>query len=243
VDQVERVSHRDILESFVQKSENLEKQCLSKAIKSYCELRVLPYELNKTVVFWRLFTVEYYILHQFNILFGIYNFFVHISIICPIVSYIEISILCYASGLKSLYNSGRKIAKTSFISIHSISYTNSSIRQNIYKLHRFLWHLQWRNRRNLNYLLLFHFLQSDCVSPLLPPQQKSFSILVFRFWFFCLSVRELWRLDGIWLRVDGAQRMDSLVLFLVVCLIHKTIPLLMFLCYLLLVCSSGITMA
>lgn len=48
---VERVSHRDNLRSFVQKSENLEKQCLSKAIKSYCELRVLPYEKNRTVVF------------------------------------------------------------------------------------------------------------------------------------------------------------------------------------------------
>lgn len=48
---VERVSHRDCLKSFVQKSENLEKQCLAKAINSYCELRVLPYELNKTVVF------------------------------------------------------------------------------------------------------------------------------------------------------------------------------------------------
>lgn len=48
---VERVSHRDNLQSFVQKSENLEKQCLAKAIKSYCELRVIPYELNRTVVF------------------------------------------------------------------------------------------------------------------------------------------------------------------------------------------------
>lgn len=48
---VERVSHRDTLQSFVQKSENLEKQCLAKAIKSYCELRVLPYESNRTVVF------------------------------------------------------------------------------------------------------------------------------------------------------------------------------------------------
>ncbi|EXC02123.1 Formyltetrahydrofolate deformylase [Morus notabilis] len=48
---VERVSHRDNLQSFVLKSENLEKQCLSKAIKSYCELRVLPYQENKTVVF------------------------------------------------------------------------------------------------------------------------------------------------------------------------------------------------
>ncbi|KAF9615527.1 hypothetical protein IFM89_024154 [Coptis chinensis] len=48
---VERVSHRDNLQSFVQKSENLEKQCLANAIKSYCELRVLPYEDNKTVVF------------------------------------------------------------------------------------------------------------------------------------------------------------------------------------------------
>ncbi|CAA7410808.1 unnamed protein product [Spirodela intermedia] len=48
---VERVSHRDSLRSFVQKSEELEKQCLVKAIKSYCELRVLPDELKKTVVF------------------------------------------------------------------------------------------------------------------------------------------------------------------------------------------------
>lgn len=48
---VERVSHRDNIQSFVRKSENLEKQCLAKAIKSYCELRVLPYEENKTVVF------------------------------------------------------------------------------------------------------------------------------------------------------------------------------------------------
>ncbi|CAA7391623.1 unnamed protein product [Spirodela intermedia] len=48
---VERVSHRDNLRSFVQKSENLEKQCLAKAIRSYCELRVLPYEVKKTVVF------------------------------------------------------------------------------------------------------------------------------------------------------------------------------------------------
>lgn len=52
--QVERVSHRDTLESFVQKSENLEKQCLAQAIRSYCELRVLPYESNRTVVFWQL---------------------------------------------------------------------------------------------------------------------------------------------------------------------------------------------
>lgn len=49
--QVERVSHRDNIQSFVRKSENLEKQCIAKAIKSYCELRVLPYEENKTVVF------------------------------------------------------------------------------------------------------------------------------------------------------------------------------------------------
>ncbi|KAJ8436321.1 hypothetical protein Cgig2_005245 [Carnegiea gigantea] len=48
---VEAVSHRDNLQSFIQKSENLEKQCLSKAIKYYCELRVLPYLDNKTVVF------------------------------------------------------------------------------------------------------------------------------------------------------------------------------------------------
>ncbi|XP_064972525.1 formyltetrahydrofolate deformylase 1, mitochondrial-like isoform X1 [Musa acuminata AAA Group] len=48
---VERVSHRDTLQSFVQKSENLEKQCLLQSIKSYCELRVLPYQENKTLVF------------------------------------------------------------------------------------------------------------------------------------------------------------------------------------------------
>ncbi|XP_021901841.1 formyltetrahydrofolate deformylase 1, mitochondrial-like [Carica papaya] len=48
---VEAVSHRDNLRSFVQKSEDLEKKCLSKAIRSYCELRVLPYGTNKTVVF------------------------------------------------------------------------------------------------------------------------------------------------------------------------------------------------
>lgn len=48
---VERVSHRDNLRSFIQKTENLEKQCLMKAIKWYCELRVLPYEETKTVVF------------------------------------------------------------------------------------------------------------------------------------------------------------------------------------------------
>lgn len=51
--QVERVSHRDTLQSFVQKSENLEKQCLLQSIKSYCELRVLPYQENKTLVFWK----------------------------------------------------------------------------------------------------------------------------------------------------------------------------------------------
>ncbi|KAK1377176.1 ACT domain-containing protein [Heracleum sosnowskyi] len=48
---VDTVSHRDNLLSFVQKSQNLEKQCLAKAIKSYCQLRVLPYEQNRTVVF------------------------------------------------------------------------------------------------------------------------------------------------------------------------------------------------
>lgn len=48
---VERVSHRDNLQSFVRKSEHLEKQCLAQAVKSYCDLRVLPYGSNKTVVF------------------------------------------------------------------------------------------------------------------------------------------------------------------------------------------------
>ncbi|XP_020587303.1 formyltetrahydrofolate deformylase 1, mitochondrial-like [Phalaenopsis equestris] len=47
----ESVSHKDTLQSLVQKSQNLEKQCLRKAIQSYCELRVLPYEGKKTVVF------------------------------------------------------------------------------------------------------------------------------------------------------------------------------------------------
>ncbi|XP_078445654.1 formyltetrahydrofolate deformylase 1, mitochondrial-like isoform X2 [Wolffia australiana] len=48
---VERVSHRDGLGSFVQKSKNLEKQCLVRAIQSYCDLRVFREELTKTVVF------------------------------------------------------------------------------------------------------------------------------------------------------------------------------------------------
>ncbi|XP_004245780.2 formyltetrahydrofolate deformylase 2, mitochondrial [Solanum lycopersicum] len=48
---VERVSHRDNLRTFIQKSEDVEKRCLAKAIKSYCELRIFPYEANKTVVF------------------------------------------------------------------------------------------------------------------------------------------------------------------------------------------------
>ncbi|XP_074330597.1 formyltetrahydrofolate deformylase 1, mitochondrial-like [Apium graveolens] len=48
---VDTVSHRDNLLSYVQKSQNIEKQCLAKAIKSYCQLRVLPYEQNRTVVF------------------------------------------------------------------------------------------------------------------------------------------------------------------------------------------------
>ncbi|KAE8713794.1 Formyltetrahydrofolate deformylase 2 [Hibiscus syriacus] len=48
---VERVTHRDNLQSFVQKSENLEKQCLAKALRWYCDLRVLPFEDNRTVVF------------------------------------------------------------------------------------------------------------------------------------------------------------------------------------------------
>ncbi|XP_038688084.1 formyltetrahydrofolate deformylase 1, mitochondrial-like [Tripterygium wilfordii] len=48
---VESVSHRDNLRIFVQKSEDVEKRCLAKAIRSYCELRVLPYEENRTVVF------------------------------------------------------------------------------------------------------------------------------------------------------------------------------------------------
>ncbi|XAR70472.1 Formyltetrahydrofolate deformylase [Bertholletia excelsa] len=48
---VERISHKDNLQSFIMKSENLEKQCLANAIKYYCELRVLPFEPNKTVIF------------------------------------------------------------------------------------------------------------------------------------------------------------------------------------------------
>lgn len=48
---VERVSHRDGLESFATKSEYLEKACLVKAIKYYCELRIIRYGGKKTVVF------------------------------------------------------------------------------------------------------------------------------------------------------------------------------------------------
>ncbi|GAA0171594.1 hydrolase [Lithospermum erythrorhizon] len=48
---VDSVSHKDNLRSFIQKSQNLEKLCLAKAIKSYCELRVLPYGQTRTVVF------------------------------------------------------------------------------------------------------------------------------------------------------------------------------------------------
>ncbi|MCO5581613.1 hypothetical protein L7F22_035501 [Adiantum nelumboides] len=40
---VERVSHRDALESFALKSEYLEKACLAKAIKYYCELRIIRF--------------------------------------------------------------------------------------------------------------------------------------------------------------------------------------------------------
>ncbi|KAL7612350.1 hypothetical protein Lser_V15G05895 [Lactuca serriola] len=39
---VERVSHKDNLLSFIQKSENLEKQCLMKAIKSYFLYTTVP---------------------------------------------------------------------------------------------------------------------------------------------------------------------------------------------------------
>ncbi|CAK9877810.1 unnamed protein product [Sphagnum jensenii] len=48
---VDRISHRDSLHSFATRSENLEKQCLAKAIKYYCELRILRYSNNKTIVF------------------------------------------------------------------------------------------------------------------------------------------------------------------------------------------------
>eukprot|EP00252_Welwitschia_mirabilis_P020617 TRINITY_DN5088_c0_g1_i2.p2 TRINITY_DN5088_c0_g1~~TRINITY_DN5088_c0_g1_i2.p2 ORF type:complete len:114 (-),score=30.19 TRINITY_DN5088_c0_g1_i2:60-401(-) len=48
---VERITHRDTLVSFAHKSENLEKQCLQKAIKYYCELRVLRFGENKTIIF------------------------------------------------------------------------------------------------------------------------------------------------------------------------------------------------
>ncbi|KAL2609731.1 hypothetical protein R1flu_028304 [Riccia fluitans] len=48
---VDRVSHRDSLSSFAMKSENLEKQCLAKAIKYYCEQRIVRYSGNKTIVF------------------------------------------------------------------------------------------------------------------------------------------------------------------------------------------------
>lgn len=48
---VDRVSHRDSLNAFATRSENLEKQCLGKAIKYYCEQRILRYAVNKTIVF------------------------------------------------------------------------------------------------------------------------------------------------------------------------------------------------
>eukprot|EP00250_Pteridium_aquilinum_P012980 c21059_g3_i1 orf=701-1561(+) len=48
---VERVSHRDSLDSFAMKSEYLEKACLVKAIKYYCELRIIRYGGKKTIVF------------------------------------------------------------------------------------------------------------------------------------------------------------------------------------------------
>ncbi|KAG6547838.1 hypothetical protein Mapa_010655 [Marchantia paleacea] len=48
---VDRVSHRDTLTTFAMKSENLEKQCLAKAIKYYCEKRIVRYSGNKTIVF------------------------------------------------------------------------------------------------------------------------------------------------------------------------------------------------
>lgn len=49
--QVDQVSHRDSLNAFATRSENLEKQCLAKAIKYYCEQRILRYSKNKTIVF------------------------------------------------------------------------------------------------------------------------------------------------------------------------------------------------
>ncbi|XP_024394459.1 formyltetrahydrofolate deformylase 2, mitochondrial isoform X3 [Physcomitrium patens] len=48
---VDMVSHRDSLHTFATRSENLEKQCLAKAIKYYCEQRIMRYSTNKTIVF------------------------------------------------------------------------------------------------------------------------------------------------------------------------------------------------
>ncbi|KAH7276580.1 hypothetical protein KP509_39G012800 [Ceratopteris richardii] len=48
---IERVSHRDSLESFAMKSQYLEKACLVKAIKYYCDLRILHHGQRKTIVF------------------------------------------------------------------------------------------------------------------------------------------------------------------------------------------------
>lgn len=48
---VERVSHRDLPDSFAMKSEYLEKACLVKAIKYYCELRIIRYGGKKTIIF------------------------------------------------------------------------------------------------------------------------------------------------------------------------------------------------
>ncbi|KAJ7269448.1 hypothetical protein O6H91_11G009700 [Diphasiastrum complanatum] len=48
---VDRVSHRDSLPMLAMKSENLEKQCLAKAIQYYCEQRILIYSSNRTIIF------------------------------------------------------------------------------------------------------------------------------------------------------------------------------------------------
>jgi len=48
---VDRVSHRDLPAAFAARSETLEKQCLAKAVKQYCEDRIVRYSGNKTIVF------------------------------------------------------------------------------------------------------------------------------------------------------------------------------------------------
>lgn len=48
---VERVSHRDSLAAFALKSQSLEKRCLARAVRHFCQHRIVRYSANKTLVF------------------------------------------------------------------------------------------------------------------------------------------------------------------------------------------------